>query len=226
MYAHLPSSTRSDHIRAHSTQHPVHSSKAYSPLGGGSASNAARASDGELDGTRLLLSHPSVQKVSEETGKTTAQVLLRWALQQDFMVIPRSSKPARIQENVQIFDFELSEEQVKMISASWLISKCVKTDAFEAIRHNFNVKLPCLFFKGLSFQGHRRGTKVLLGPKRCVLKGGSHVVAVKQLQIWRVDMPRIAHHVTCSSELLVALSAQIPWKKMPNKSWRNVSRKP
>ena len=32
---------------------------------------------------RLLLTHPSVQKVSEETGKTTAQVLLRWALQQE-----------------------------------------------------------------------------------------------------------------------------------------------
>ena len=138
------------------------SSEAYSPLGGGSASNAARASEGELDGTRqghkatrpagkptcidfsscwrqgfpvglwifspihwtyeniwattmasqptksaskariwtqkldawlgafeidpfvrLLLRHPSVQKVSEETGKTTAQVLLRWALQQE-----------------------------------------------------------------------------------------------------------------------------------------------
>eukprot|EP00435_Cladocopium_sp_Y103_P042260 s2492_g11.t1 len=81
--------------------------EAYSPLGGGSASNAARASDGELDGTRLLLTHPSVQKVSEETGKTTAQ---------DFIVIPRSSKPARIQENFDIFDFELSEEHMRNIS--------------------------------------------------------------------------------------------------------------
>lgn len=78
--------------------------QAYSPLGGGSASNAAKNSDGEMDGTRwvcigvydqhmdmpvagtflrLLLTHPLVQKVSEETGKTPAQVLLRWALQQE-----------------------------------------------------------------------------------------------------------------------------------------------
>lgn len=90
--------------------------EAYSPLGGGSASNAAKASDGKLDGTRLLLTHPAVLQVAEETGKTAAQVLLRWALQQDFMIIPRSSKAARIRENLEIFDFHLDDQQMLKIS--------------------------------------------------------------------------------------------------------------
>ena len=90
--------------------------EAYSPLGGGSASNAARNSGGEVDGTRWLLQHPIVKGISKETGKTEAQVLLRWALQQDFMVIPRSSKPFRVKENFEVFDFQLSEKQMASLT--------------------------------------------------------------------------------------------------------------
>ncbi|CAJ1378313.1 unnamed protein product, partial [Effrenium voratum] len=90
--------------------------EAYSPLGGGSASNQAKATGGELDGTRLLLTHPVVLSAAAKAQKSAAQVLLRWALQQDFLVIPRSSQPQRIRENLQVFDFRLSEEEMKAIS--------------------------------------------------------------------------------------------------------------
>ena len=50
-------------------------------------------------------------------GKTPAQVVLRWYLQLGLVVIPRSSKPARIAENFDVFDFELSDADVAAISA-------------------------------------------------------------------------------------------------------------
>ena len=45
-------------------------------------------------------------------GKSPAQVLIRWSLQLGNVVIPRSSNPARIAENAEVFDFELTPEQM------------------------------------------------------------------------------------------------------------------
>ena len=63
---------------------------------------------------------------------------------QDFMVIPRSSKPARIQENFDIFDFELSEEQMRSISEAWQCFQVLKPyQAAAVLRKNvLNVNLP------------------------------------------------------------------------------------
>ncbi|CAE7258919.1 unnamed protein product, partial [Symbiodinium pilosum] len=90
--------------------------EAYAPLGGGPASNVGKASGGEVDGTKLLLTDPSVQKIAKDVGRTAAQVVLRWGLQQDFLVIPRSSNAARIRENSEIFDFTLSDDQMRRIA--------------------------------------------------------------------------------------------------------------
>ncbi|CAE7304401.1 unnamed protein product [Symbiodinium natans] len=92
--------------------------EAYAPLGGGPASNVGKASGGEVDGTRLLLEHPVVNAVAKEVSRAPAQVILRWGLQQDFLVIPRSSNAARIQQNANIFDFTLSDDQMRRMDLS------------------------------------------------------------------------------------------------------------
>src|SRR5437867_1984308 len=55
----------------------------------------------------VRLDHSSLAQVARGAGKTPAQVLLRWALQNDLVVLPRSARPERIAENAAIFDFEL-----------------------------------------------------------------------------------------------------------------------
>ena len=51
----------------------------------------------------------------EETGETAAQVILRWNLQRGIVVIPGSSNPDNIRENLELFDFELTDEEMEKI---------------------------------------------------------------------------------------------------------------
>jgi diketogulonate reductase-like aldo/keto reductase len=60
-------------------------------------------------GTGRHLSDPTVGKIAEETGRTPAQVLLRWCVQHGTIVIPKSTHRERIEENGKLFDFALSE---------------------------------------------------------------------------------------------------------------------
>ncbi|MEZ0049255.1 2,5-diketo-D-gluconate reductase A [Mycobacterium sp. MAA66] len=73
--------------------------EAYSPLGVGS-----------------LLTNPTVTSISGEYGKTAAQVLIRWSLQLGNVVIPRSSSPERIAENMDVFDFELAASHMDVLN--------------------------------------------------------------------------------------------------------------
>jgi len=62
-----------------------------------------------------LLNHPALQAIASKHGKTTAQVILRWDLQLGVVTIPKSIRQERIAENAQVFDFELSEEDMRAI---------------------------------------------------------------------------------------------------------------
>jgi 2,5-diketo-D-gluconate reductase A len=64
-----------------------------------------------------VLGDPAITSVAAAHGKTPAQVVLRWHLQLGNIVIPKSVTPERIRENIDLFDFELSEDEVGSISA-------------------------------------------------------------------------------------------------------------
>ncbi|WP_225986278.1 aldo/keto reductase [Psychrobacillus glaciei] len=64
-----------------------------------------------------LLNEPTLQRISGKYGKSPAQTIIRWHLQHDLVVIPKSVTPARIAENLDVFDFELSFEDMKNIDA-------------------------------------------------------------------------------------------------------------
>ncbi|WP_404337065.1 aldo/keto reductase [Planococcus rifietoensis] len=64
-----------------------------------------------------LLEDPVLSEIGEKHGKSIAQTIIRWHLQNDLIVIPKSVTPSRIVENADVFDFELSEEEIKQISA-------------------------------------------------------------------------------------------------------------
>ena len=67
--------------------------------------------------TKSVLGHPEIVKIAKAHGKTAAQVVLRWNLQRNVSAIPGSSNPAHIKENTQIFNFELSDSDMKAIAA-------------------------------------------------------------------------------------------------------------
>jgi 2,5-diketo-D-gluconate reductase A len=68
-------------------------------------------------GTGRHLSDARVQQVADRVGRTPAQVLLRWCLQRDLIVIPKSTHRERIEGNAQIFDFELPDEVMAELDA-------------------------------------------------------------------------------------------------------------
>ena len=67
--------------------------------------------------TAELLSDEVISAIAKAHGKSSAQVILRWNLQKGVVVIPGSSNPAHIQENTELYDFELTEEEMRQINA-------------------------------------------------------------------------------------------------------------
>ena len=69
-----------------------------------------------LDQGGEVLTDETVQKIAEAKGKSPAQVVLRWHLQNGTIVIPKSVTPSRIEENFNVFDFELAEAEMNEIN--------------------------------------------------------------------------------------------------------------
>ncbi len=67
-------------------------------------------------GVGRLVSNPTVIPIAEAHGKTPAQVLIRWSLQLGNVVIPRSSSPERIRANLEVFDFELTDDEMATLN--------------------------------------------------------------------------------------------------------------
>ena len=68
------------------------------------------------EGRNEIFTNPVLSQIGEAHGKSTAQVILRWLVQRDVIVIPKSVRPERMAENLDIFDFELSGDQMASIA--------------------------------------------------------------------------------------------------------------
>ncbi|MCW2495862.1 aldo/keto reductase [Jatrophihabitans sp.] len=88
-----------DDVRAFCREHQI-AVEAWSPIGQG-----------------LVLDDPTIVSIARRLDKTPAQVVLRWHIQHDHIVFPKSVTPERIAENIDIFDFELSSQDSEAISA-------------------------------------------------------------------------------------------------------------
>jgi diketogulonate reductase-like aldo/keto reductase len=64
-----------------------------------------------------LLDDPTLKEIGEKYGKTPAQVMIRWDLDHEVVTIPKSSNPERIKQNADVFDFQLSKEDMERIDA-------------------------------------------------------------------------------------------------------------
>lgn len=82
----------------------------FSPLGAQSYYSLNMANRSES-----LLEHPVVTAIAKQVQRTSAQVLLRWGVQRGTAVIPKTSSKDRMVENIRVFDFELSAEQMQQL---------------------------------------------------------------------------------------------------------------
>ncbi|MFM5967481.1 MAG: aldo/keto reductase [Micrococcales bacterium] len=96
--------------------HPFFSRADYQPLmveKGVQIESWAPFAEGKND----LFTNPVLAKIGEAHGKSVAQVVLRWLIQRDVVVIPKSVTASRIAENFDVFDFELSNSEMDAIAA-------------------------------------------------------------------------------------------------------------
>ncbi|MFC7402607.1 aldo/keto reductase [Citricoccus sp. GCM10030269] len=88
-----------EEVRAFGAQHNI-ATEAWSPIAQGA-----------------VLDDPTLKEIAERVGRTTAQVTLRWHIQRGDIVFPKSVTRSRIEENFALFDFELTDEDVKTIAS-------------------------------------------------------------------------------------------------------------
>nr|WP_245594390.1 aldo/keto reductase [Actinospica robiniae] len=87
-----------DEVRTFNADHGI-ATEAWSPIAQGA-----------------VLGDPAVKSVAERVGRTPAQVVLRWHIQRGDIVFPKSVTPQRVRENFELFDFELSDQDMAAIT--------------------------------------------------------------------------------------------------------------
>ncbi|HLL63819.1 MAG TPA: aldo/keto reductase [Propionibacteriaceae bacterium] len=88
-----------EEVRAYGAEHGI-LTEAWSPIAQGG-----------------VLKDPAITAIAERVGKTAAQVTLRWHIQRGDIIFPKSTTPSRIQENFELFDFELTDDDMTAITA-------------------------------------------------------------------------------------------------------------
>jgi len=102
----------------------------YGPIGSpGLANFSFSDSVAKKEEPKILLQEELVLKLAQKYKKTPAQILLRWLIQRDICVIPKSVNPARIKENFNVFDFSLDDGDFKALS-NFPRQKLFKTPIF------------------------------------------------------------------------------------------------
>jgi 2,5-diketo-D-gluconate reductase A len=69
------------------------------------------------EGRNDLFTDPTLSEIGAAHGKSVAQVVLRWLIQRDVVVIPKSVRPERMAENTDVFDFALTDDEMSRIAA-------------------------------------------------------------------------------------------------------------
>ncbi len=87
-----------EEVRAHGESHGI-ATEAWSPIAQGG-----------------VLKDPVITEIAERLERTAAQVVLRWHVQRDSIVFPKSVTPERVRENFELFDFELTDADMEAIT--------------------------------------------------------------------------------------------------------------
>ncbi|XP_014280528.1 dihydrodiol dehydrogenase 3 isoform X2 [Halyomorpha halys] len=92
---------------------------AYSPLGSPSYREFMEERGYSMEGARILhpMEDPAINKIAEKYKKQPSHILLRYLMEYGVAVIPKSTNPSRIKQNINVFDFELTKEEFERISA-------------------------------------------------------------------------------------------------------------
>ena len=83
--------------------------------GGEGIRRPARGVGPFAEGNHGIFTHPVLTKIGEKYGKSAAQVALRWNVQRGVVIIPKSVHKDRMEQNIDIWDFQLNEEDMKAI---------------------------------------------------------------------------------------------------------------
>jgi len=95
-------------VQAVDAEHSI-VTQAWSPIGGITSYRG--------DSSTSTFADPAILAIAEKYGKSAAQVMLRWHLQEGRSAIPKSVKPERIRENFDVFDFELTGDELRQLDA-------------------------------------------------------------------------------------------------------------
>ncbi|XP_058789970.1 1,5-anhydro-D-fructose reductase-like [Phymastichus coffea] len=119
----------------------------YSPLGSGGLIQMRRKRETVV--LPPLIKHPVVARLAEVHNKSPGQILLRFGLQRNIVVIPKSTNPKRIKENIDIFNFALTEEEMNKLKSLDQHGKYRKFDflSLTGIEHHPDYPFPDKFSK-------------------------------------------------------------------------------